>query len=299
VRSPSLNALRAFEAAGRHGSFAKAAEEMHLTAGAISRQVKILEEHLELTLFDRRAQGLRLTEVGKNLLPAISDAFEQIARATANAKEASNEVRMLVAPTFAVRWLIPRLSHFRELHPEIRVTVSLYLLEARFSPDEYDLEICQDWWLNPDEISEDTEKRILRYERLAPVCTPSLGKRTPRLRKPSDLEHRTLLHALDSKDWVAWLRAAGDTKLHVQTTAATTYPTADAAAHAAMAGKGVAIVDLDLYKYEIDSGQLVAPFDFVLDHASPIVFTCSAGRIEEAPVSLIFDWLAGSMRSDR
>jgi LysR family glycine cleavage system transcriptional activator len=291
LKLPSLNALRAFEAAGRHGSFAKAAEEMHVSAGAISRHVRLLEERLSLTLFDRRAQGLCLTEIGRTLLPEISEAFRRISGAVTRASTASNEIKVLVAATLAVRWLIPRLPEFQREYPHIHVSVGLCLDSEQFPHSSYDVGIIEEWWL--DDIATNVDTRILRYERLTPVCSPALARR---LRRPADLRKHPLLHALDTRDWDAWLAAAGEIGVPVHRGAV--YRTGDAAARAAMSGKGVAIADIDLFKHEIDCGQLVAPFDLVLDDASPIVFFCTSGRLGEPNIGLLLDWLENSIRQD-
>jgi LysR family glycine cleavage system transcriptional activator len=293
---PPLNALRAFEAAGRHNSFAKASEEMHLSPGAISRQVRLLEEYLSLRLFDRKAQGLALTEVGKQFLPEISDAFQRIASAAGRTSVRSSQIRVLVAPTFAVRWLIPRLSQFRKLYPSIRVSIGLHIASEQFVDGVYDVGISQEWWLENEKIAANIDTRLLRYEQLTPVCAPALAKRSPRLRKPSDLRGKPLLHAIDTKDWKAWLGAVGETGIRIRP--GSVYPTGDAAARAAMSGKGVAMVDRDLYKYELDSGELVAPFDFVLRNASAIVLLCSRGRANETPIRVFFDWLVASLQDE-
>jgi LysR family glycine cleavage system transcriptional activator len=293
MKLPPLNALRAFEAAGRHGSFVKAGDEMHVSPAAISRHVKRLEMSLALTLFDRRAQGLALTEVGRRLLPEISNAFQRISDATLSARTMSSELRVLCAPTLAMRWLMPRLSRFHELHPNIRVSVGLFIEREQVSEATYDAGISAGWWLD-DLAAKSTERRVLRYERLAPVCSPGQASRSPRLRTPFDLRDRPLLHTLDTTDWDAWLAAVGETRISVRQ--GRTYRTGDAAAGAAIAGEGVAIVDLDLYKYELDSGQLVAPFDFVLSNASPIVFFCARQRLAEPAISLFLEWLEVALR---
>lgn len=293
MKLPPLNALRAFEAAARHNSFVKAAEEMHVSPGAISRHVRKLEEHLSLTLFERKAQGLMLTEVGAQLLPEITEALQRIAAAALRAQKRSNEIRVLVAPTFGARWLIPRLPQFSQLYPSIRVSLGLSVGDERFSEGAFDVAITQRWWLDASE-AETFETRFLRYERLAPVCSSALAKRPPRLRKISDLRHKPMLHALNMQDWQAWLSSVGETCVPVE--GGTIYPTGDAAARAAVQGKGVAIVDVDLYEYELDSGQLVVPFDFVVEDASAIVFVCSKGRFGDLSVGLFFDWLESALR---
>jgi LysR family glycine cleavage system transcriptional activator len=293
MQLPPLNALRAFEAAARHGSFAKAGDELHVSPGAVSRHVKLLEEHLSLTLFDRKAQGIGLTAVGKQLLPEITEAFQRIAGAATRARITNNEIRIVVDTTFAIRWLIPRLAEFQEHHPGIRVSTGLCTDGEHFSEGTFDVGIVQAWWL--DEIATDVETSFLRYERLAPVCSPQYAKRAPRLCRPADLRSRVLLHALDTKDWTAWLAAVGE--ISVPILLQDVYSTGGASARAAMSGKGVAIVDIDLYKYELDSGRLVAPLDFVLEEASSLEFFCSRGRLAEPNIRLFHDWLTAAIRA--
>jgi LysR family transcriptional regulator, glycine cleavage system transcriptional activator len=125
VRLPSLNALRAFEAAARHQSFARAADELHVTQGAVSRHVRLLEEELETVLFRRHARGIELTAQGRSLLPELTASFERIARAARRAAEGDRELRVASPPTLAARWLVRRLAGFRDLRPELRVTLGV------------------------------------------------------------------------------------------------------------------------------------------------------------------------------
>ena len=131
MRLPPLNALRAFEAAARHESFVGAAAELHVSQGAISRHVKLLEARLGVALFHRRAQGIELTGAGRTLLPELTASFERMARALGRLTQADREIRVIAAPTFAMRWLVPRLRHFRDLHPELRVSVGIFRRASR------------------------------------------------------------------------------------------------------------------------------------------------------------------------
>ena len=125
MRLPPPNALRAFEAAARHESFARAADELHVSQGAISRHVKILEDHLGVALFRRRSQGVELTPSGRTLLPELTDLFERIARVSRQIALSDGELRVAVAPTFASRWLVRRLPSFLARQPQVRVTMGL------------------------------------------------------------------------------------------------------------------------------------------------------------------------------
>ena len=127
MRLPPLNALRAFEAAARHTSFARAADELHVTQGAISRHVKLLEEHLGVALFRRLPQGIVATEAGQQLLPELSAAFERIGRAAGRTADTGRELRVLAAPSFASRWLVPHLPGYQSRHPDRRITLGLFL----------------------------------------------------------------------------------------------------------------------------------------------------------------------------
>ena len=165
----------------------------------------------------------------------------------------------------------------------------------QFSEGTYDVGIVQAWWL--DEIATDVETHHLRYERLAPACSSAFARQSPKLRKPTDLRNKTLLHALDTKDWEAWLGAVGEHGVPILPEPV--YRSGDAAARAAMSGKGIAIIDIDLYKYELDSGRLVTPFDFVLSNASPLVFFCVKGRREETNIALFLAWLEEALKTGR
>src|SRR5262245_22292368 len=128
MRLPSLNALRAFEAAARHQSFARAAGELHVSEGAISRHVKLLEEELGLPLFIRRARRVELTEAVRKFLPVLSKAFKAITAGVADVAAEAPKLRLLSQPSFSIRWLIPRLDRFRRSHPaiEVKITTGIY-----------------------------------------------------------------------------------------------------------------------------------------------------------------------------
>ena len=125
MRLPPLNALRAFEAAARHQSFVRAAEELHVSQGAISRHVRLLEQQLGVALFQRRAQGIELTEQGRMLLPELTASLARIARAVRQVALSDRELRVATVPTFASRWLVRRLGRYQALHPASRVTLGL------------------------------------------------------------------------------------------------------------------------------------------------------------------------------
>ena len=187
-RLPPLNALRAFEAAARHLSFTRAASELNVTQAAISHQIKTLEEHLGLPLFRRLNRALMLTDEGQSLFPAVRDALDGLAEAIARlrAGETGGTLTVSTLPSFAVKWLVPRMSHFQDRHPDIdlRISAKEYLVD--FTRDGIDVAIRfgrGDW--------PGVRAEWMADEELTPVCSPSL---LPGLRSPGDLAHVTLLH---------------------------------------------------------------------------------------------------------
>jgi LysR family glycine cleavage system transcriptional activator len=288
MRLPPLNALRAFEAAARHQSFVRAADELHVTQGAVSRHVKSLEQQLGIVLFQRRAQGVELTPQGRALLPELSASFERIARAAQQATEDGRELRVGCAPTLASRWLVRRLSRFLDRHPEARVTVGLICTHEDFQRGSYDLGITD--FETDRKRPEALEAVLLRRERLAPVCAPALLKGQRALRRPDDLGRYQLLHPTpDRLDWRKWLRAAGLPE--AQSDGGLVFQSLQMATSAAQGGLGVAIADLDLIGEELSSAALAVPFDFVLREDTGYFVFAERGRFTEPKVARFLHWL--------
>src|SRR5690348_2992060 len=207
---PFLNGIRAFEAAARAEGFAKAANELNVTPAAISRMVQLLEQRLGLPLFERKANRLALTEAGRAYQAGLTQLFDQLANLTAQvtAMAGSRVLTIGVGPTFAARWLIPRLADFQKQAPD---------LEVRFATGGATLPFNDDWTCGirlgdgawPDFVCE----RLFAAD-LTPVCSPAMAKR---MKFPDDLRSATLLrvaHATD--DWPRWLKAAGLAKLRAR-----------------------------------------------------------------------------------
>ena len=212
-RLPPLNALKAFEAAGRHGSFTLAAEELRVTHGAVSRHVQALEAWLGVPLFERHNRRVVLTEAGRSYLAEIGAALDRVALATARQLE-RGQARVLhvnTLATFTLRWLIPRLHAFQRAHPaiEVRLTTSTVPLAELAGP--YDVAIRG----GPDSRPGHVGQEFLTEERI-PVCSPALLARLP-LADPSQLARHTLLHAATLPGiWPQWLAAAGVPDLEPQ-----------------------------------------------------------------------------------
>ena len=206
-RLPSLNALKAFEAAARHESFTEAAGELFVTHAAISRHVRDLEDWLGTELFIRTGRGVDLTEAGRRFGQRLTPLFDQLAEATREAA-AVGDVRQLnvsVEPAFASRWLVARLGRFQELHPDIELAIDPTNRLADFRSGEADLGIRygEGGW-------EDVEAIKLSEVVIFPVCAPKLVDSAPDL-KPGDLAHFNLLHEQRKQWWADWLASAGIT----------------------------------------------------------------------------------------
>lgn len=257
MRLPPLNALRAFEAAARHNGFIAAADELHVTRGAISRHVKLLEEHLSVKLFKRNHRGVELTVAGQRFLPVLTQAFENIANEAGEISAVASDLRIICPPTLSIRWLFPRLEEFRAKHPEIRVRLvtDFYGTEG-FDSSEFDLGVSVEHW--PGRSPEITTSPLFPMM-LSPACAPSLLKGRLGLSIPEDLKSFTLLHESPKRaDWATWTRAfnAGG----FDPTSGEAFPNLDMAVKAAVIGSGVVMADLMLCREEIEIGSLVLPF---------------------------------------
>lgn len=212
-RLPNLNALKAFEAAARHLSFTQAAAELNVTQGAISHQVQSLEESLGLTLFRRMNRRLALTDAGRAYLPALSEAFDRIAGATERlkAQEETGQLTVTVLPSFAARWLLPRIGRFRRAAPEIDVMVSSRQQLVDLTREPVDCAIR--FGLGQGRYPE-LEETFLMGDTILPVMAPTLRDGRPPPTRPQDLKDYPLLHdevgdMEPAVDWRRWLAMAG------------------------------------------------------------------------------------------
>src|SRR5262245_607120 len=205
-RLPSLNALKAFEAAARHESFTRAAEELCVTQGAVSHQVKALEEELGIKLFNRERQRLIITEAGREYLTVLRDAFDRVALGTERLlqRQKAGVLTVSTSPDFAAKWLVHRLGRFAEAHPEIDLRVSATLHHVDFAREDVDLAVR-----HGDGNWPGLEAVRLSSEELFAVCSPKLLAGRARLKKPADILKLPLLHLNDRRGWSRWLEAAG------------------------------------------------------------------------------------------
>ena len=293
---PPLNALRAFEAAARNLSFTRAAEELHVTHSAISHQVKGLEAYLEVLLFVRLNRAVKLTDAGKAYLPALRDAFDRIADATAGirTRDRAGALTISTSPAFAAKWLVPRLSGFREARPEIDVWLTPTLHLVDFTRGEVDAAVR--WG--------DGEWPGLRADLLGamnvfPVCSPRLLRGPHPLRTPADLRHHPLLHDAGGEDWRRWLLAAGVDG--VDPTPGLHFHDSSLVIQAAVEGQGVALAYSALAADDLAERRLVRPFEISLPTDYAYYFVCPEASAEIHKIAAFRDWMLAevSKRTER
>ena len=251
---PPLVALRAFEAAALHENFSAAAETLHVTHGAVSRQVAALEAWLGVQVFHRHGKRVQLTDDGRRYLYAIQAAFDNIAAATTHLREAGTvrALRINALPTFAMRWLLPRLSGFQRLYPAVELKLSTADHLIAESNEVFDVAIRRGpgHWPN-------CESGEFLGESEIPVCSPALMCRSP-IKVADDLAHHTLLHSDTRPDaWQKWLTAAGARANKFKRRQS--FDHFYLALQAAIDGLGIVLGPLPLIADELASGRLVVP----------------------------------------
>lgn len=294
-RLPSLNGLRAFEAAARHLSFTLAAEELNVTQTAISHQIRRLEEELGLKLFVRDGRSLSLTAAGSDYLPGIRAAFQDLRLATDRLKQGADP-RVLTVSTlasFAAKWLLPRFGAFQEEHPDIdvRITTSTSLVD--FKKDRVDAAIRygRGQWPGLDAT-------WLMADELFPVCSPALLRGPNPLRKPEDLAHATLLHTTGySDDWRLWMTVFG-VPLPSGARQGPTFDLLLMTVQAAIDGMGVAIGRSAYVRDDLEKGRLVAPFDMTLPAGAGLYLVVPEGAPASPALAAFRNWLVAAARAD-
>lgn len=298
-RLPPLNALRAFEAAGRHLSMSKAAEELHVTPAAVSHQIKALEAYLGVALFRRLNRALRLTEAGQACLAGVTDGFDRLAEAMARLADddAGGIVTVSATPSFTAKWLVPRIERFAAAEPDIDLRISASMEVIDFRRDEVDLAVRFGAGRYDGLVVEK-----LFDESFLPLCAPALLAGEHPLRAPEDLRHHTLLH-VDSPqfaqvlaEWRMWLKAAGVTG--VDATRGPHFSHADHAIQAAIEGAGVVLAQRSLTRDDIGQGRLVMPFPVTLPIALGYYLVMPPGGDRRAKVAAVRDWLLAEARRD-
>jgi LysR family transcriptional regulator, glycine cleavage system transcriptional activator len=292
-RLPGLNALKAFEAAARCESFTRAAEELCVTQGAVSHQVKALEAELGLKLFNRERQRLIITEAGRVYLVVVRDAFDRIANGTERLLQRQNAGALTVStsPNFAAKWLVHRLGRFAEAHPNIDLRVSASLQHVDFAREDVDLAIR-----HGDGQFQALHVTRLCLEEVFPVCSPNLLEKGKPLRKPADLRRHTLLHVNDRQDWSRWLDAAG--AVDVDVSHGPILNQASMAIDAAVDGQGVALARSALAAWDLIGGRLVRPFSLALPASFAYWIVCPKVTAKLPKIAAFTGWLLTEAAED-
>ncbi|MCB6184042.1 LysR family transcriptional regulator [Leeia sp. TBRC 13508] len=283
VRLPPLNALHAFVVAARHLNLTRAADELCVTQGAVSRQIASLEQHIGMKLFYREARGLKLTVQGESLLPELRAAFDLIQKAADKAAKSHHVIR-LKAPTCAMRWLLPKLMIWEKSQPDIPVeltTTSAH--DVDFLHEPFDAAV-----LFGRDTSRYAQCHKLFDEVLVPICAPSLTTQTEL--NPTEILRYTLLHPTrDQRDWYLWLTTVGS-----QTTQANRnqqFDTMDLAISAAIQGFGIAVGDATLVAGDVQSGLLRIPHPHQIATGDGYYFTVNTNKPQSTALKAFADWL--------
>jgi LysR family transcriptional regulator, glycine cleavage system transcriptional activator len=287
-RLPSLNALKAFEAAARHESFSDAATELFVTHAAISRHIRDLEESLGTELFNRTGRGVELTEAGRRFGERLTPLFDQIADASreAAAVGAARTLRVSVEPAFASRWLVGRLSRFNDLHPDIELTIDSTNRLVDFYVDDVDIGVRYG-----NGIWDGVEAAKLSDVVIFPVCEPKLIADDPKL-TPEGLGEYTLLHENRKQWWADWLAAAG---VKAEMDWRGTIFQNHLAIEAAEAGAGFALGDQILCTDALVEGWLVKPFATDMKDHGGYWIVRKKGSKETAVVKAFREWLLSEL----
>ncbi len=286
-RFPLLNALRAFEAASRHGSLSAAAGELSVTTGAVSRQISRLESYLDCPLFTRNPRGVVLTAKGEAYAYALTDAFDSIDDATSELRSGGIPASLSVFAftTLAMEWLLPKLGSFRELHPGI----DLKLVASSEPIGLYDGQVDVGLWIGPEQW------RGIHFDLLFnadhfPVCSPALMENGPPLREPADLRHHTLLYSTARiPNWPDWLDAAGVGGLDI--TREMRFENSSNAYRAARDGLGIALGQRLFVAEDIAAGRLIVPLPLSIRSQQSYCLVCLEARRSDWKIEAFRSWI--------
>lgn len=288
-RLPPLNALRAFDAAARSESFTRAAEELNVTQGAISHQVKALEAVLGVKLFNRERQRLAITEPGRQYLAVVRDALDRIAVGTERLvrRQQSGVLTVSASPDFAAKWLVVRLGKFAETYPETDLRVSATAHHVDFAREDVDLAIRHGdgSWPALDAVK-------LCSERLFPICSPKLAER---ITMASDLLKFPLLRLENSNAWIRWFEAAGITK---PVRHGPVLNRASMLIDAAVDGQGIALARTALAAADIINGRLIVPVDVTLSMPNNYWIVCPKVTVATPKIAAFRSWLLAEAAAD-
>src|SRR3954465_8467568 len=294
ARLPSLNGLRAFEAAARHLSFTTAASELNVTQTAISHQIRRLEEELGIRLFVRQNRALALTPKAKEYLPGIRAAFNDLRLATDRLLRRDDDHVLTVSTlaSLAAKWLLPRLSAFQETHPgiDVRITTSPGLVDFKSGDVDAAIRYGRGQWRG-------ARADWLMADELFPVCSPALLNGDKPLRCPEDLAHCTLPHTSSGydDDWRLWLTAAG-LPTDISKQPGLTFDLVFMTVQAAIDGIGVALGRTSYVEADIAKGRLVVPFKITLPADAGFYLVSPEARADSPKLEAFRQWLIASVQ---
>jgi len=293
-RLPPLNALKAFEAAARHLSFTKAAEELFVTQAAVSHQIKALEEFLSMKLFLRRNRTLLLTEEGQAYFLELKDIFKNLQEATERllAKGSKGAITVAMPPSFASQWLVPRISRFSIEHPDIDVRIKAVDFDEGFLEDDVDVAIYygKGRWSG-------VKADKLHTEFLTPLCSPLLFNGPKPLESLSDLRHHVLLHDLSREAWKNWLKSVGVAGVNVNQ--GPVFSHSMLVLQAAALGQGIALGNTILARPELDAGRLIMPFEEKVASRDAFYLVCDEAQAELGKIAAFRAWILAQVEEEQ
>lgn len=290
-RLPPLNTLKVFESAARSESFAQAASELFITPSAVSHQIKVLENYLGVDLFKRDKRKVTLSPIGEQYYTSVRQSLNELEVATQRllSNPETDTVTLSVAPNFLMRWMMPRMQHFQEQHPEVELQISASNGLIDFNSSNVDMAIYfghGDW--------RGIEIIHLNHVYLVPVCSPKLMSGNNPLNRPEDLRKHTLIHVSKRLyEWPEWFEKAGVE--YQESGHGLQLSSGQLATAAAQEGLGVALGDSTLSSREIEEGKLIVPFDILLDTHKSFYLVYQKGRLETAGMRAFRNWVMEEM----
>ena len=291
-RLPPLTALRAFDAAARHMSFAKAAEELNVTPAALSFQIKSLEEHLGQPLFRRLNRAVALTAAGEMLAPGTDNAFRALQSAWVATRKLQDNLSLTVTagPALTAKWLAPRLYDFARAHPEIELKFSASLRVVDLQRDDVDVAIRFGYG-----VDEGLYSLPVRKEWLTPVMTPELAQDFTSIESLRDaplIFDDSIDFLKPQADWSTWFRAVG---VDFEPDHGAHFSNADHAVNAAVAGVGVVLGRRSMILKDLEDGNLVAPFKTAIETNARFRFICLEGAETRPQIAAFRDWFVDEL----
>ena len=294
-RLPSLNGLRAFEAAARHLSFTRAASELNVTQTAISHQIRRLEQELGIRLFMRQNRALALTPEARDYLPGVRAAFNDLRLATdrLRRKDDGHVLTVSTLASLAAKWLLPRLANFKEAHPgiDVRITTTTAMVDFRSGDVDAAIRYGRGHWPG-------VRADWLMADELFPVCSPALLKADKPLRSPADLAHHALLHTSGGydDDWRLWLTAAG-LPADISKQPGLSFDLILLTVQAAIDGSGVAMGRTSYVEADIAKGRLVVPFKIALPADAGFYLVSPEAKADPPKLAAFRQWLKAAVPS--